>query len=69
MEGIWKILRILQSVMFKVIFEYLFVFIFLLFSLLDNEILNSIQFFPILHLKIGAHTFLERDESKNYPFT
>lgn len=31
MEGIWKTLRILQSIMFKVIFEYLFMFIFLLF--------------------------------------
>jgi len=31
MEGIWKILTTLQSIMFKVIFEHHFVFIFSLF--------------------------------------
>lgn len=73
MESILKILATLKSIMFKVIFEYLFVFLFLIYyllNLLDNEKFNSLLFdFSILYPKTAAHVFLERDKSKNYPFT
>ena len=61
MEGILKILTILQGIMFQVAFKHPFIFIFLIYYLLNlsgNEVFNLIVFdFAILYLKTAVSLF------------